>query len=925
MRKETDCARNRIPALERIRKLTGIFSESRVGLILKDSQGLIYDWNAGAERIFGYSRPEMLGKRTLDYALEESFAAILDMDRKVLRGENVVLSEISRRHKDGRVIVCSASYTPVRDDQGRVAGSLCFFHDISERKRMEKSREDLESLFVNLFENLSTPVCLFRLAPDGAEDLEIVLTNRAFAELNQVPYEGLRGRRFSDVCAGALDYLPGFIATARTRVSNSHEGYNYVNKKYLHDLAFSPAPDQVAVIITDRTPQVMAEEALKEKGNDLAMLFSSLESGLCTGKIVRDERGAPVDIFIEFANQAFEIMEGLSTASVAGRKMSELPLEEKDKYGPVFMDVAEHQRKVNFTKSVTGSRRVLDVVGYSPRQDYFVCIETDITRRVKLQEELERALRSAAESAELASRMKTNFLANMSHEIRTPLNGVIGFTELALDSAEASPSCREYLLKIRTSAVGLLDIINDILDISKIEAGKVELEHIPFSLREVCRQCEMVSGIRAREKGILLSVDPGPHLRLLGDPTKLRQVLLNLLSNAIKFTDSGSVRLEVRVQEAGEGWARLHFTVSDTGIGITAEQAERIFEPFMQADGSMTRRYGGTGLGLSISRNIIELMGGRLSIENKPAEGSVFSFSARFDVSDSGFDFGTDSGSGGEGSGDEYARKLERPVFSGDVLVCEDNVLNQEVAKKHLQKLGLRVTITDNGRAGVEAAVRRMNEGRPFDLILMDVHMPLMSGLEAAREIALRGSKTPIVAMTASVMSGETNAYREYGMSGWLGKPFVAQDLWACLLKFLKPVKTAVSDAVAGDKPENAPEDGVIDTACGLKMAWGDPALYDRLKLFFYKRNRDFFGQLCAAVALGDISRAHRMVHTQRAGAKLIGAEKLTEAAAVIEKALAGGEARYTQDELRDYRNALRDALRALARSARRTQRKKKI
>ncbi|MDR3200855.1 MAG: PAS domain-containing protein [Spirochaetales bacterium] len=905
MRKENRAGgRKKNEALEKARELTGMFSETRVGVILKDAQGLIYDWNAGAEQIFGYTRQDMIGKRTRDYASEQSFAAIEETDRRVLCGENVVFAEINRTHKDGRTIVCSASYTPVLDETGRVAGLMSLFHDISEQKRIEKTQEDLRSLFVNLVENLSTPLVLFKLIPagaGGAEDLEIILANRSFAELNDAPYEGLRGRRFTDVCLAAMDYLPSYITTAKTRLSDSHEGYNYGNKKYLHDVAFSPTQDQVAVIVTDRTRQVEAEEALKKREDDLAQLFSSLESGLCMGKLVRDERGEPVDLFLELANQTFEVMEGLGSLSVAGKKISEVPLEEKEKYGPLFIDVAANHKKVNFTKSVAGSRRVLDVVGYSPRQDYFVCIETDITRRVRLQAELEQALRSAAESAELASRMKTNFLANMSHEIRTPLNGVIGFTELALDSEDIPASCRGYLSKIRTSAVGLLDIINDILDISKIEAGKVELEHISFSLSDVCRQCETVNGIRAREKGITLRVDILPR-RLLGDPTKLRQVLLNLLSNAIKFTDSGSVRLEVREEESGPDWARLFFSVSDTGIGMTQDQVERIFEPFMQADGSMTRRYGGPGLGLSISRNLIELMGGRLRVTSKPDAGSVFSFSLRFELAEEA----------DEENHEKLEQKMEQPVFSGDVLVCEDSILNQEVAERHLQKLGLRVTLADNGRAGVDAAVRRMKEGRPFDLILMDVHMPLMSGLEAARELAALSSPTPIVAMTASVMSGETLAYREYGMSGWLGKPFVAQDLWACLLKFLEPVKTLpLKTSEATDSPE--PEDGVLDTARGLQMATGDKTLYDRLKRFFYKRNKKFFAELCAAIASKDISLAHRMVHTQKAGASLIGAQKLSEAAALIEKALADGEARYTAQQLKDYEKALDNTLAVLA------------
>jgi signal transduction histidine kinase/DNA-binding NarL/FixJ family response regulator len=776
---------------------------------------------------------------------------------------------------------------------------------------MEHRETDASGVFENLFENLSTPLALFRLVPaaGGQENLEIVFANRAFADLNEVAYEGIQGKLFTQVCRGALEYLPSFIATAKTGEPNSHEGYNFVDKMYLHDTEFSPAPGQVAILITDRTRLVEAEQRLKERAQDLVEIFSSLQAGLCLGRVMRKKSGEPADIVIELANPAFELMEGIGAASIIGKKMSQLSLEDKETLGPLFIDVAVNRKKINFTKVVRRSKCVLDVVGYSPRQDYFMCVETDITRRVKLQEELEQALRSMAETAETASKVKSNFIANMSHEIRTPLNGIIGFVELALDDEKIPAVYREYLTKIRMSAAGVLDIVNDILDISKIEAGKVELERIPFSLREVFTHCETVSGLRARQKGIALRIEAPPlEGKLVGDPTKLRQALLNLLSNAVKFTNSGSVCLTAVRQDSGDkNEAAIRFEVRDTGIGMTKEQIARVFEPFSQADGTMTRRYGGTGLGLTITRNIIEMMGGRLEVESRPEAGSVFRFLLRFGV----LDIPEEEA---RGTGEASGRNVKRPVFCADVLVCEDNALNQEVVREHLRRSGLQVTIADNGRAGVEAVVRRMKEGRPFDLILMDVYMPLMSGLEAARELAEIGSMTPIVVMTASVQTEEAQTYREYGMSAYLPKPFSAEQLWACLLRFLKPVVPPELSPVFSPEKEEAPpvrektpEHGVLDEENGLRMAGGDKTLYTRLKVFFFRRNKNFFEEFREAVSR-DIPQAHMMIHTQKAGALLIGAQKLLEAASVIEKSLTQARLCSPRD-LADYEEALNGTL----------------
>jgi signal transduction histidine kinase/CheY-like chemotaxis protein len=510
------------------------------------------------------------------------------------------------------------------------------------------------------------------------------------------------------------------------------------------------------------------------------------------------------------------------------------------------------------------------------------------------------------------SKMKTAFLANMSHEIRTPLNGIIGFTELALDSSGLPGKSREYLSKIKISAVGLMDIINDILDISKIEAGRAELEAIPFSMHELFRQCEIISSVRAMGKGINLFfyTEPVVSKMLIGDPTKLRQALLNLLSNAIKFTDTGVVKMIVDIAGEENHEIKLLFEIKDTGIGMTPEQIEKVFEPFKQADSSTTRKYGGTGLGLSITKHIIELMGGSLRVESSPGKGSKFSFVLAFPVSA------------------EYDKSYEQddllytgnqgPVFEGEVLVCEDNEMNQDVIREHLRKAGLKTVICGNGEDGIKAAEKRMKSGRPFDLILMDVHMPVMDGLEAAQKLLAMGNTTPIVAMTANVMSKDTDVYVKHGMTGYIGKPFLAQELWACLLKFLTPLKTGADrrefdETESGGGYQFAFDPEIIDSAIGLKMVSGNPKLYERLLKDFKKNNMNIFAEMNETIAQGDIDRAHRMAHTLKNIAGLIGAVKVQKYAYEIEKALAGGKADYGEARMKGLETALQEALAQLA------------
>ncbi|MDR0655787.1 MAG: response regulator [Treponema sp.] len=536
------------------------------------------------------------------------------------------------------------------------------------------------------------------------------------------------------------------------------------------------------------------------------------------------------------------------------------------------------------------------------------------------------ALSKAARTASDESRMKTEFLANMSHEIRTPLNGIIGFTELALGAGKLNELSRDYLWKIKISATGLLDIINDILDISKIEAGKIELESIPFSMHDVFKQCEVISSVRAMSKGINLYfyLDPLTHRMPSGDPTKLRQALLNLLSNAIKFTDHGTVKMRAAVTEETESEITFRFEVEDSGIGMTEDQMKHIFEPFRQADSSTTRKYGGTGLGLFITKHIISLMGGELNVESSPGRGSTFSFVLKFPLS------GESDKSGEENN---YVMSMqESPSFRGDLLVCEDNEMNQDVIREHLQRLGFRVQICGNGEEGIKAVREKMEKGEFFDLIFMDIHMPVMDGLEASKKLSELGNKTPVIAMTANVMTQEKEIYAKHGMKGYLSKPFLVQELWACLLKYLTPLEKPVSGedgSSVWDDAESPRGKGliskhsavdtafpfprnIIDSNIGMRLS-GDPKLYTKLLRDYKKSNTGIFEELNKSIADGDIVKAHRMAHGLKSVSGLIGALRVQNAAYDIEKSLAGGRADYSEVQMKELETALQDVFKELA------------
>ena len=490
-------------------------------------------------------------------------------------------------------------------------------------------------------------------------------------------------------------------------------------------------------------------------------------------------------------------------------------------------------------------------------------------------------MQKSMEEAEAANRAKSAFLANMSHEIRTPMNSIVGFSELALDG-EPSRRTRDYLTKIQANAEWLLQIINDILDISKIESGRMDMEKIPFDLHELFASCKTLIMPKGIEKGIQMYfyAEPSIGKKPLGDPTRLRQVLVNLLSNAVKFTNVGMVKLQANVKEKTENTVTIHFEIKDTGIGMTREQQEKIFEPFIQAESGTTRKYGGTGLGLPITKNIVEMMGGKLMVESTPGVGSKFSFELIFDTVDAADDKGSDK--------KITLDEIEKPVFKGEVLLCEDNAMNQQVICEHLARVGLRTVVAWNGRIGVDMVRGRMLSGeKQFDLILMDMHMPVMDGLEAASRIIGYNANIPLIAMTANIMSNDREIYRISGMSDCIGKPFTSQELWRCLLKYLKPLNQGGQDALQKDLKSAA--DSQLEK---------DREFQKSLKKHFARNNQNKFEEIAKALEVNDVQLAHRLAHTLKSNAGQINEFRLQTAAADVERRLSDGTNNVLEEQL---------------------------
>lgn len=410
-------------------------------------------------------------------------------------------------------------------------------------------------------------------------------------------------------------------------------------------------------------------------------------------------------------------------------------------------------------------------------------------------------LEAAVKEADKANKAKSQFLANMSHEIRTPLTAVIGFSETALDEDQTTEERLFALHTINNSSRHLLNLINNILDFSKIDAGELDIEHVSMNLMQMFSEVESIMMIQAEKKAVDFGIQyhyPIPF-GIQGDPIRLKQILLNLCSNAIKFTEHGSVRVDVEYDALMK---ILNVRVTDTGIGMTADQMQKVFKPFKQADSSTTRNFGGTGLGLSLSKQLAELMDCQLSVQSKPTRGTCFKLEIPCgDISDKDMVCGEIDLPDSHYASKQYpyssiTRKTDtrqetnkEPLLSGDILLVEDNEMNQLLISKYLTKMGARVTVAGNGQEAVEQA-----NGKRFDLIYMDMQMPIMSGIEATSLLREQGYDSPIVALTANATQEDRHTCIEAGCNDFLTKPIVRQTIYAMTAKYLPQTLAAIKE-----------------------------------------------------------------------------------------------------------------------------------
>jgi len=490
---------------------------------------------------------------------------------------------------------------------------------------------------------------------------------------------------------------------------------------------------------------------------------------------------------ITMVNQAFIDSCGYSNAELVGQnpRMLKSGIQDADFYKKLWGSIIN---KGLWTGDIWNKRKngdiycekmsVIKVVDELDGEVSYVANFYDITQL----KSYEKGLIEAKDKAELFSTLKSQFMATMSHEIRTPMAAIIGFSELALYE-EMPDDIRTYLQDINTASTSLLGILQDILDFSKLEVGRIVIEAVPFNINNLLDTISILFKGAAHQKGLAFSIasDRSIPLELIGDKNRLQQVLTNLVGNAIKFTLHGSVTLNVTLQKIDLSYVRLLFTVTDTGIGIAMNDQDKLFQVFSQVDGSHTRGYGGCGLGLAISKELVELMGGDIAVISSSGQGSGFSFVLVFDIVKDSIEHTTSTA-----LQKSELKTLEhhRNLSGAAVLVVEDNVMTQTLIRKHLKYLGIDAKIAQQGEEALA-----MLEEHDFDLVLMDIHMPVMGGIEATQRIHQQEkfAKLPIIALSAGVTESERNNCIACGMVGFIAKPIDAEQLYAVLELWLKP------------------------------------------------------------------------------------------------------------------------------------------
>jgi len=722
-------------------------------------------------------------------------AASLEAANAYLRGDTPIYSVERRllcRNGEYKWVLTRGLITKV-DAEGQPLIMTGVHTDISESKRanqaVDASRRRLSATIANFQEGI--------LLED--ENRRVVLVNDAFCRMLQLEVTpdylvGMETETLMAATQANTTVEQGWLTGSNGTTLNQHAviGDLLLRKNgQVFQRDFIPvSSNQVSLgylwKFQDVTEQKNAEEALKRREEKYRRIIEQMKLGLVESNLVDD---------ILYVNQVLRDTLGFSSDEVITQEMLRALLIQE-----ISQPEAENEEAYEVaTLSKNGSQKWLQVsrsLVYDDNQERIGTIR--ITLDITHQKTLENKLRTAKEFAEASSRSKELFLANMSHEIRTPMNAILGMAHL-MSKTPLTPEQDDYLRAIATSGDNLLVIINDILDLSKIEAGQLQVERIGFNPAQLVAQIEKTLLYRAQEQGLTFIAKTAPELPpvLLGDPYRITQVLLNLAGNAIKFTQKGYVAISCELLSHEAGTAEIKFTVADTGIGIDPDYLKNIFEEFSQEDSSVTRKFGGTGLGLSISRSLVALMGGELHLSSEKNVGTVSSFSlqlARGSETDLPHREATDH---------TRLKKLKNKK----VLLVEDNKFNRQIAKALLTNVRLQVDEAENGAVAVE-----MLRSHHYHLVLMDVQMPVMNGMEATAILrAELGLQTPVIALTANAIKGEREKCLLAGMDDYLAKPFQEDELlklvgdWilgpSATVPRLAPTQPTLPTAAAPDVP----------------------------------------------------------------------------------------------------------------------------
>ncbi|MDY0055449.1 MAG: PAS domain S-box protein [Methyloversatilis sp.] len=807
--------------------------------------------------------------------------------------------DLRMRHRDGHWVWIAdrgrvTQYTP----DGRPLMISGTHIDITERRQAEERLRESEARFRKLFEDTREAVVLM----EGGRFIDV---NRAALDLlGMQDAAQLIGRSPVDVApavqADGVASAPAFEQIMRRLDEGGAQQFEWLMQRAdgvtlaTEVLATAIEHDGRAllhVVFRDVTDRREAERRLRES-EERHRLLSENSSDVIWLYDLRAER------FV-YISQAVERLRGYTVDEMLGQSMQDTMTPDSYRHvSEAFAarlaafragDESMRTQTLEIEQPCRDGRVLMTEVVTTLRTDangqitLLQGVTRDITAKKAAEAELdahrhhleELVRRRTAElerariDAEAASRSKSTFLANMSHEIRTPMNAIIGFTHL-LRRELTAPSQLDKLEKITSSAKHLLGIINDVLDLSKIEADRLQLEEVPFSVLATLDRVRSMMSDRIVSRRLLLKEEIDPRLAglsLLGDPTRVGQILINYLSNAVKFTERGGITLRVQVLAEQPTAVMLRFEVEDTGIGITAQKQARLFEAFEQGEVATTRKYGGTGLGLVISRRLARLMGGDVGVTSAPGVGSTFWFTVRLRRGDA-----AERPDGG-------ARR-RRVRVGAHVLLVEDNAINQEVARELLEGAGLMVDVAANGAEAVDKVARSH-----YDVVLMDMQMPVMDGVEATRRIrgTDAGRMLPILAMTANAFEEDRRRCEEVGMNGHLVKPVDPERLFAALAQWIPEGEHAAASPLTPAVP------AVIDREVGLRALGGDAAGYRQVLDMFLANHSGDVERVRQAIADGDTQLAERVAHTLKGVAATIGAHALRDRALALEQALHAG------------------------------------